>query len=56
MRRGLTTAEGDRPWEIHDQYGGHIQEENSIAGLRPACRLFIGMLPARQPGQPGSRT
>jgi hypothetical protein len=50
-KRGVTSAEG--AWEIHDQDGGHIQEEIHSTKHHRFCRLFADQLPIRQPDPPG---
>jgi len=53
MRRGVTSAEGNWPWTLHDQDGGHVQKEISSVRACLSCRLFTH-LPPRRPGQQGS--
>jgi hypothetical protein len=52
--RGVTLAEGAWPRVVRVQDGGHYQEEITGAGDFPACGLFPGELPLRQPGYQGS--
>lgn len=52
LRRGASPVEGTWPARCRGS-GDWYQEETGIVRLIRACRIFIPMLPRKQPDQPG---